>query len=78
MQTVSTSQAKTQLSMLIQKVMKGEQIMITRYGKPVAVLSPVESSALSIEEIIENIVILRHAHSIGDLRICDMVKEGRL
>jgi len=44
MPTIGAYQAKTQFSELIKKVMRGERITITRYGEPVAILSPVESA----------------------------------
>jgi prevent-host-death family protein len=37
---VNIHEAKTHLSKLIQRVMNGEEIVIARSGKPVAVLSP--------------------------------------
>jgi prevent-host-death family protein len=41
MQTqVNVHEAKTQLSKLLQRVMNGEQIIIAKSGKPVAILSP--------------------------------------
>lgn len=44
MTTVNIHEAKTQLSKLIQRVMNGEQIIIAKGGKPVAVLSGIESA----------------------------------
>ncbi len=44
--TVNVHQAKTQLSKLLERVMSGEQIIIARAGRPVAVLSPIEQPAL--------------------------------
>lgn len=41
MQMVSISQAKTGFSDLVEKVLKGEEIIITKYGKPVAKLSKI-------------------------------------
>jgi prevent-host-death family protein len=42
MQTmVNIHEAKTQLSKLLQRVMNGEQIIIAKAGKPVAILSPI-------------------------------------
>ncbi len=38
--TVNTHQAKTHLSKLLERVKNGEQIIIARAGKPVAILSP--------------------------------------
>ena len=40
MQIVSISQAKVNFSKLIEKVLIGEEIIITKYGKPVAKLIP--------------------------------------
>jgi prevent-host-death family protein len=42
MVTVNLAQAKANLSELIDKVEGGEGVIITRHGKPVARLSPIE------------------------------------
>lgn len=39
--TVNVHEAKTQLSRLLQRVMNGEQIVIARAGKPIALLTPI-------------------------------------
>jgi prevent-host-death family protein len=39
--TVNIHEAKTHLSRLLARVMSGEQIIIAKAGKPVAILSPV-------------------------------------
>jgi prevent-host-death family protein len=39
--TINVYEAKTHLSELLERVMNGEQIVIAKAGKPVAVLSPV-------------------------------------
>ena len=41
METVGAFAAKTHLSQLLDRVEKGETIIITRHGKPVAELTPV-------------------------------------
>jgi prevent-host-death family protein len=38
--TVNISEAKTHLSRLIERVANGEEIVIAKAGKPVAILSP--------------------------------------
>ncbi len=38
--TISLNEAKTHLSALIERVNAGEEITITKHGKPVAKLSP--------------------------------------
>jgi prevent-host-death family protein len=40
MKTIGAGEAKTQLPALLEKVRKGEQFTITRYGIPIAVLTP--------------------------------------
>ena len=42
MTTVNIHEAKTHLSKLLLRVMSGEEIIIAKAGKPVAVLSPFE------------------------------------
>ena len=43
MKTVNVHEAKTHLSRLLRRVMRGEEIIIARAGKPVARLSPIPS-----------------------------------
>lgn len=40
MSTIGAYEAKTKFSELLERVEKGEQITITRHGKPVAILAP--------------------------------------
>lgn len=40
MTTFNVHEAKTQLSRLLERVLQGEEIVIARYGKPVATLVP--------------------------------------
>ena len=42
METVGAFDAKTHLAALLERVEKGESFVITRHGRPVAQLSPVE------------------------------------
>ncbi len=42
METVGAFEAKTHLSSLLERVEKGERFTITRHGKPIARLVPVE------------------------------------
>jgi prevent-host-death family protein len=41
MKTVNVHEAKTHLSRLLRQVLRGEEILIARAGKPVARLSPI-------------------------------------
>lgn len=42
MKTVNIHEAKTHLSKLLRQVMNGEEIIITKAGEPVALLSPIQ------------------------------------
>ena len=44
MQLVNIHEAKTRLSKLLERVEAGEEIVIARYGKPVAILSRAEGN----------------------------------
>jgi prevent-host-death family protein len=44
MQEVNIHEAKTRLSQLLEQVAAGEEIVIARYGKPVARLTPYTQS----------------------------------
>jgi prevent-host-death family protein len=46
-ETVGTFEAKTHLTRLLERVAKGERIVITNRGKPVAMLVPANSDAKS-------------------------------
>lgn len=45
MTSVSVHEAKTHLSRLIEKVLRGEEVVITRNREPVARLGPVQAKA---------------------------------
>lgn len=49
MVTVSLAQAKAHLSALLDRVEGGEEVLITRHGRPVAHLTPVETPKKPID-----------------------------
>jgi prevent-host-death family protein len=53
MTTVSAYEAKTHLPRLIRAVERGETVIITRHGKPVAQLGPVKDRRAEVAEVIE-------------------------
>lgn len=76
---IGAFEAKNTLGSLLDRVEKGEEIVITRRGKPVARLAPVRS-ALDIEkarETVEQIKEMRKGHSLGGLKIKELIDEGR-
>jgi len=53
MVTVSLAEAKARLSALVDKAEAGEEIVITRHGKPVAQLSPAKKPKLAVGSLAE-------------------------
>ena len=53
MATVTAYEAKTYLPRLLREVERGERIVITRHGKPVAELVPVTDRKQDVAETIE-------------------------
>jgi prevent-host-death family protein len=78
MKTVGAYDAKTHLPKLLELVGKGEKIIITRHGVPVAVLQPAASSKRTpVREVIDQLKQFRTGHHLGKLSIREMIEEGR-
>ena len=50
MKSVSVSEAKSGLTELLDEVRRGETVLITHHGKPVARLEPYQTSGLGVDE----------------------------
>ncbi len=78
MTRVGAFEAKTHLSSLLERVAKGESIIIEKHGVPVAVLNPVGASRHEpIEEVIADLREFRSRHRLNGLSIREMIDEGR-
>lgn len=78
MDTVGAYEAKTQLSKLLERVMKGERIAITKHGVPVAVLQPPDpGKSGDIKEVIAEIREYREKHSLKGHSLRELMEEGR-
>ncbi len=66
MDTVGAFEAKTHLSDLLDRVERGERFTITRHGKPVATLTPVEAGrdVARIKAAIEALIEFSSQHSL--------------
>lgn len=53
MSTVTLAEAKTHLSHLLDEVEAGEEVVITRRGRPIARISPVEKPKLPVKSLAE-------------------------
>ena len=82
METVGTYEARNQLSSLLDKVEAGEEVTITRNGKPVAKLVKAEDDAAAVvarrKEAVKRIRELRKGITLGGgPSIKEMINEGR-
>lgn len=62
MTEVGTLEAKNRLSSLLDQVLEGEEVVITRHGKPVARLVPMQPADRKVEtarEIVQRLKALR-------------------
>ncbi len=73
---VGAYEAKTNLSRLLEKVEQGERITLTRHGRPVAMLVPVEEKRPP-EEVVRELKEFRRGRRIGDAGVQTLVEEGR-
>ena len=76
---VATFDAKNRLSELLDKVERGEEVVITRRGKAVARLIRVipERDRKKAQEALDRIIERSKGTSLGGLKIKDLINEGR-
>lgn len=78
MKTIGAFEAKNRLSELLDAAENGAEVMITKHGRPVAKLVPVNPvDKAKVREAIEWLKRTRKERSLGGLSIVDMIKEGR-
>ena len=78
METIGAYEAKTHLPKLLERVMKGERITITKHGVPVAILQPpLHLRKTEPRKVIAELRKFREKHTLKGLSIRDMIEEGR-
>jgi prevent-host-death family protein len=77
MRQVGVYDAKTHLARLLDEVERGETVTITRHGRPVARLVPLNPNRRSVQEAIEELREFRKRHPLRGLKIKDLIEEGR-
>jgi prevent-host-death family protein len=79
MESVGSFEAKTHLPQLLQRVAEGEEITITKHGKPVARLVPFSAAerAPDVRAAVAAMKQFRKGRFLGGLSIRDMIEEGR-
>ncbi len=79
MRSVGLFEAKTHLSALVERAEKGESILITKHGRPVAKLVPAEDrfDRKAVSDAVEWILEFRKSHRLDGLTIRELIDEGR-
>lgn len=78
MKTIGAFEAKNRLSELLEAAENGEEIMITKHGRPIAKLVPVAGfDRAKAREAAEWLIRTRKERSLGGLKIKDLINEGR-
>ena len=77
--TIGAFEAKTRLSELLDLAAMGERFTITKRGKPVAMLVPLEEEPrMTVEEAMAAMDEIRGRVTLGDdLSARDLIEEGR-
>jgi prevent-host-death family protein len=75
---VGAFEAKTHFASLLERAAKGEEIVITRHGTPVAKLTPVSADNRERRrEAIKRLMEFSKGQTLGDLTIRELRDEGR-
>jgi prevent-host-death family protein len=79
MRTVGTFEAKAHLSALLERVERGEEITITRHGRAVARLVPVEAAPgrARLADTVARLKAFRRGRRLGGLSVRELIEEGR-
>ena len=77
MKQVGVYDAKSHLSELLDQVEQGETITITRHGKAVAKLVPLEAPKRDVSAVIAAIRENRKGNRLDGLTIKELINEGR-
>jgi prevent-host-death family protein len=78
MTTIGAFEAKTHFSSLLERVARGEQIIITRHGAPVARLVPVAGpDRAQARYAIERIKASRKGQTLGEVSWRELRDQGR-
>lgn len=79
MDTVGSFEAKTHLASLLERAFRGETIVITRHGKPVArLVPPIDAPRkMTVGEAIDGLLEFGKHHHATPAELKEWINEGR-
>jgi prevent-host-death family protein len=79
MTKMSYYEARTHFSELLDQVAKGKTILITRRGKPAAVLGPPPAAEKDVKQVVKEMLEYRDRkkQTLGGLSVRELIEEGR-
>jgi len=79
METIGSLEAKTHFAEILERASKGETIVITRHGKPLAKLVPMpeDQTRMSVDEAVEGLLEFRKKHPLPTGELLQWIREGR-
>jgi prevent-host-death family protein len=80
MTSVGAYEAKTHLPRLLERVAKGEKIVITKHGQPVAMLVPPPQEAKrGVKKVVKEMLAYRdrQKRTLGGIKVRELIEEGR-
>ncbi len=75
--TVRASEARAYFPRLLERVARGERIIITKHGVAVAVLTPVPSGRGDRKQVIAALKAFRRGRRLEGLSLRELTDEGR-
>lgn len=79
MKTVGMYEAKTHFGELMREIERGETIIVTRHGTPIAQIAPIGKSVAKAAAAMEALHRFREEHrpTLGGITIRELIEEGR-
>jgi prevent-host-death family protein len=80
MTSISFYEARTQFSELLDQVARGKTVLITRRGKPAALLSPPPAEAKkNVKQVVREMLEYRdqQKRTLGAISVRELIEEGR-
>jgi prevent-host-death family protein len=76
---LSFYEARTHFSELLDQVAKGKTILITRRGKPAAVLGPPPAAEKDVKQVVKQMLEYRdrRKQTLGGICLRELIEEGR-